>query len=105
MCLKQTPAEPAILQSKRISLLGEPPSLDFSRRFTIQIYCGKINLGKSFGSSGGLCLQHSTSTSWNTRLKEAYMIVEIIVAVVTCATSIINTIFVALSYLKGKDKE
>ena len=38
-------------------------------------------------------------------LKEAYMIVEIIVAVVTCATSIINTIFVALSYLKGKDKE
>ena len=33
------------------------------------------------------------------------MIVEIIVAVVTCATSIINTIFVALSYLKGKDKE
>ena len=52
-----------------------------------------------------VCLQHSTSASWNTRLKEAYMIVEIIVAVVTCATSIINTIFVALSYLKGKDTE
>ena len=33
------------------------------------------------------------------------MIVEIIIAVVTCATSVINTILAALSYLKGKDKE
>ena len=41
----------------------------------------------------------------NTGLKEARMIVEIIVAVVTCATSVMNTILAALSYLKGKDKE
>ena len=39
------------------------------------------------------------------RLKEAHMIVEIIVAVITCVTSVMNTIFVALSYLKGKNKE
>ena len=31
------------------------------------------------------------------------MIVEIIVAVVTCITNIVNTIFAALSYLKGKE--
>ena len=31
------------------------------------------------------------------------MIVEIIVAVVTCTTNIVNTIFAALSYLKGKE--
>ena len=55
-------------------------------------------------SSGGLLL-HSTSKSWNTRLKEAHMIVEIIVAVITCITSVMNTIFVALSYLNGKNKE
>ena len=47
----------------------------------------------------------STNESWNTRLKEACMVVEIIVAVITCITSIINAIFAALSYLKGKDKE
>ena len=39
------------------------------------------------------------------RLKEAHMIVEIIVAVITCVASVMNTIFVALSYLKGKNKE
>ena len=33
------------------------------------------------------------------------MVVEIIVAVITCITSVINAIFAALSYLKGKDKE
>ena len=33
------------------------------------------------------------------------MIVELIVAVITCITNIINTILAALSYLKGKDKE
>ena len=33
------------------------------------------------------------------------MIVEIIVAVITCVTSVMNTIFVALSYLEGKNKE
>ena len=33
------------------------------------------------------------------------MVVEIIVAVITCITSIINSIFASLSYLKGKDKE
>ena len=46
-----------------------------------------------------------TRPGGNTGLKEARMIVEIIVAVVTCATSVINTILAALSYLKGKDKE
>lgn len=33
------------------------------------------------------------------------MIAEIIVAAITCITSVINAIFVALSYLKGKDEE
>ncbi len=31
------------------------------------------------------------------------MIVEIIVAVVTCATNVINAIFAALSYFKDKE--
>ncbi|MBQ4331624.1 MAG: hypothetical protein IJC31_07300 [Spirochaetaceae bacterium] len=60
------------------------------------------------------CLQEATGAATeeknhppggNTGLKEARMIVEIIVAVVTCTTSVINTILAALSYLKGKDKE
>ena len=32
------------------------------------------------------------------------MVVEIIIAVITCITSVINAIFAALSYLKGKKK-
>jgi len=50
-------------------------------------------------------LPNSTGLRRNTGLKEACMIVEIIVAVITCITSVINAIFAALSYLKGKSKE
>ena len=59
--------------------------------------------GRSVSSSG--LLIHSTSKNWNTRLKKTHMIVDIIVAVNTCITSVMNTIFVDLSYLKGKNKE
>ena len=67
---------------------------------------GKSVLGwnkwKAQALSGG-CLPNSTNESWNTRMKGAFMIVEIIVAVVTCATSVINAIFAALSYFKDKE--
>ena len=48
---------------------------------------------------------HSTNGSWNTRLKEARMTVDFVMGLVTCVATVINTVFVALSYLKGKDKE
>ncbi len=33
------------------------------------------------------------------------MTADFIIGLVTCITTVINTVFVALSYLKGKDKE
>ena len=33
------------------------------------------------------------------------MTVDFVIGLVTCVATVINTVFVALSYLKGKDKE
>ena len=33
------------------------------------------------------------------------MTAELVIGLVTCVATMINTVFVALSYLKGKDKE
>ena len=33
------------------------------------------------------------------------MTADFVIGVVTCVATVINTVFVAISYLKGKDKE
>ena len=60
----------------------------------------------------GKCLGSGGSSPELYRLLSEYeiegglrMTAELVIGLVTCVATMINTVFVALSYLKGKDKE
>ena len=61
-------------------------------------------IGKCLGSGGSSPELYQRTLEYEIE-GGVRMTAELVIGLVTCVATVINTVFVALSYLKGKDKE